>query len=86
MILGADTSTAIHHKHHHVSFGHGLAGLLGHFLVDAAIARIGLETTCVYHNVFTGTEATIAIVAVTGQARVVGHDGIPGFGQAIEES
>ena len=73
-VLGADTSTAIHH-HKQTSprqlqpLPHGVC--LAISFVDAAIARIGLETTCVYHKCIPREPRTIAIVAVTGQARVV---------------
>ena len=84
MVLGAQAFAGIDHKNHHIGFGHGLLGLLGHLLVDAA-RRIGLKPACVDRNELKGALFALPVMSVPGQARKVGHDGISRLGQAIEE-
>ena len=61
--------------HDDVGLRHRLPGLLGHLLEDAA-GRIGLKATSVNDDVFASPQTGIAVVAITRQPGVVGHDGV----------
>ena len=84
MVLCGHTAARVHHKQHHVGFGHGLAGLLGHFFVNAT-GGVGLKATGVHHDVLVFAVFGVAVMAVARQAGIVGNDGVAGFGQAVEQ-
>ena len=48
-------------------------------------AGAGLAVANTYYSQPMLAELSIAVVPVAGQAGEVGHDGIPGLGQAIEQ-
>ena len=85
VILRRQAVARIDYKDHHVGLGYGLPRLVRHFAVDAAFACIGLEAAGIDHDELAAAQAARAIVAVAGQARVIGHDGIACFGQAVEQ-
>ena len=84
MVLRRQAFACIHDKHHDIGLGHGLAGLSGHFAVDAAFTCIRFEATGVYDDEFAPSDAAVAIVAIAGQSGIVGHDGVTRFGEAVE--
>ena len=84
MVLRGQASAHIHHKDHGVGLGHRLTGLLGHFGHNAR-GFVGLKTTGVHHDEFAVAQTRVAIVAVAGQAGVVGHDGVAALGDAVEQ-
>ena len=85
MVLGTQAFTRVDHKNHHIGFGHGLLRLLGHFFVNAARC-IGLKAPGVHRNELKGTLFALPVMAVPGQARKVGHDGVSRLGQSVEKS
>jgi len=58
--------------------------LLGHFFVNAS-AGIRFETAGVYDDVLVAALPSLAVMAIAGQSRKIGHDGIPTFGQTVKE-
>ena len=84
VVLGRYAAARVHHKQHHIGLGHGLAGLLGHFLVDA-VGRIGLKAAGIDHDVFVLAVLGVAVMAVARQTGVVGNDGVARLGQAVEQ-
>ena len=84
VVLGRDTFTRVHHEQHHIGLRHGLPGLFSH-LLDNAAAGVGLEATSVDGDKFVLAVFAVAIMPVARKAGEVGHDGIAGPGQAIEQ-
>ena len=85
MVLGRQATPGINHKNDHIRLGHCLLRLARHFLVDAT-GGIRLEATCVNDDIFTLALATIAIVPVACQPRVVRHNGVTRLRQTVEKS
>ena len=84
MVLGTDALAGIDHKNHRIRLGHGLSGLLGHFLEDATLSR-GLKTAGIDDDEFLLAMLGVAVVTVTCEARIVGHDSVTGFGDAVKQ-
>ena len=84
MVLARDTVTRIYQKQNHIRLGHRLAGLFGHFTVNPA-TRIGLKTAGVDDDKVLLVQPRIAVMAVTGEPGIVGHDGIAAFGESIKQ-
>ena len=57
VVLRRQATAGIDDKNHHIGFGHGLAGLVRHFAIDAAFACIGLKPTRVDDDEFAATRA-----------------------------
>ena len=84
MVLRRQTVSGVDHKNHRIRLGHRLPGLLGHFFEDAAF-RVGLETAGIDDDEFVLAQFGIAVVAIPGEARVISHDGVTCFGDAVEQ-
>ncbi len=85
VVLRAQAGARVDNEQHHVALGHGLAGLLGHLAVDAALAGVGLEAAGVDDDVFLLAQAPIAVVAVAREAGQVGHNGVACAREAVEQ-
>ena len=84
VVLGVQPGPGIDHKHHHIGFGHRLAGLFGHFLVDAG-SSIRLKATRVDDDVLLRAELAVAVMPVACEPGKVRHNRIPRFGQAVKD-
>ena len=84
VVLRGHPRTRVDHKDDHIGLGHRLLRLFGHLFVDAR-AGIGLKTTRVNDNELLTPLLAVAVMAVTGQARKVCHDGVPALGEAVEQ-
>lgn len=82
LVSGGHAGAGIDQEQHIVGFFDGHERLLGHFFVHAHF--VTGNTAGVDQDEGTTLPAGITILAVTGQARQVTHDGIAGFGQAVE--
>ena len=83
VILRADARTRIDNENHHIGFSHGLAGLLGHFLVNAGCG-IGLEAAGVDDDVLVNAERAVAVMTIPRQPGKVGDDGVARLGQPVK--
>jgi hypothetical protein len=84
VVLGRQAGPDIDHEDHRIGLGHGLAGLLGHFLEDAG-GRLGLEAAGVDDDELVLADLAVTVVAVAGQAGVVGHDRVAAAGESVEQ-
>ena len=84
VVLRRQAGTDVDHEDHRISLGHGLARLLGHFLDDAAVAG-GLEAARVDDDELAVPDATVTVVAVTGQPGKVSDDGVAALRHPVEQ-
>ena len=84
MILGVDALSGIDHKYHCIRLGHRLPGLFGHFLEDAALSG-GLKPAGIDDNKFLFAVLGVAVMTIPCESRIVGDDGVAGFGDAVKE-
>jgi hypothetical protein len=82
VVLCAHTRTGIEHEDDHIRLCHGLAGLFGHFFVNAGFG-VRLETTCVDDDVLEFALLTIAVVAIASRVfvRRLNKVDLPTFGR-----
>ena len=85
VVLSRQTLAGIDDEDHDVGLGDRLSGLARHFLVNARLGR-RLKPAGVDDDELLTAQSGIAVVAVAGQPRKVGHDGIARLGQAVEQS
>jgi len=84
VVLRGEPAARIDDEHHHVGFGDGLAGLLGHLHVDAALGR-RLEAAGVDDDELVLAVLRVAVVAVAREPGEVGDDGVARLRQPVEE-
>ena len=82
-VLRCEAGTRVHQENHGIGFIHGLQGLLGHFVQNAAVHH-GLEAAGIYHEIGLATHFAVAVVAVAREAGQVVHQRVFGTREAVE--
>ncbi len=83
LIAGRHAGTRVDHEHHRIGLLHGLQRLLGHLGVDALL--IAGQTSGVDDDVGAALPFGLAVLAISSQTGVFGHDGVAALGQTIEQ-
>jgi hypothetical protein len=78
------SSPTIEYKNDRIGFINGLLRLARHFIDDAFFCY-WLETARIYQKIRAITNSTLAIVAVSGQAGLVGNQGIATACQSVKQ-
>jgi hypothetical protein len=83
VVMGIDARTGINQEHHDIGLGDGLPGLAGHLQQDAVLGD-GLETTGIDDDEGDLAYPALAVMAIAGQAGVIGHQRGARSRQAVE--
>lgn len=83
-IVRRQTRAGVSDENHHIGFGNGGLGLIGHFAHDA-FGLDGLKAARIHHDVGTGAHATLTVLTISGQAREISHDRVAAAGQTVKE-
>ncbi len=84
LVLRGQAGAAINDKDNGVGFIDGLQGLAGHLMHDAVVDH-RLEAPGIDDQIRPIAHTAMAVVAITGQARIVGDQRITRFGQPVEQ-
>ncbi|MOA09989.1 hypothetical protein D3C78_1298570 [compost metagenome] len=83
LVGGGHPGARVDHEQHGIGFLDGLQRLLGHLGVDAFL--VTGDTPGVDDDVGAALPFRLAVLAVAGQAGIVGDDGVAAAGQAVEQ-
>ena len=83
-VLRREAGARVHQENHGIGFIHGLQGLLGHFVQDAAVHH-GLEAAGVHHEIGLAAHFAVAVMAVAREAGQVVHQCVFGAREAVEQ-
>ena len=84
LVVRRDAGARIDDEEDCVGLGDRLLGLARHFAEDAVLDQ-RFETAGVDHQIRLATQLAVPVVAVAGQPRQVGDDGVARPGQAVEQ-
>lgn len=82
-ILRRQTGTGVGQEKNNVGLLNRKLGLPRHGLHNPFGAH-GLKTARIHHDVRTGTDASLTVLAISGETRKICHDGISAAGEPIE--
>ena len=83
-ILRRQTGTGVGQEKNNVGLLNRKLGLPSHGLHNPFGAH-GLKTARIHHDVWTGTDASLTVLAISGETRKICHDGISAAGEPIEK-